>query len=63
MNRVTALLAAVALASFDQVTAWRYGVVGVLALLLLAIGIKADKPTCSALGALILALLITRPAS
>ncbi|MET7572690.1 hypothetical protein ABZT04_29935 [Streptomyces sp. NPDC005492] len=60
--RVTGLVGTVALVTFDQLARWRYGPVGVIALLLLLIGIKARNHTCSTIGAVALALLVTRPA-
>ncbi|MDC0770231.1 hypothetical protein [Streptomyces sp. HD] len=41
---------------------WRYGAPGLLALALLIVGIKVRNQTCSAIGAIALALLVSRPA-
>lgn len=41
---------------------WRFGVPGLLALALLTIGVKTRNQTCSAIGAIALALLVSRPA-
>ncbi|MFF4311733.1 hypothetical protein [Streptomyces sp. NPDC001507] len=63
IESVSAFLTTLIVVTSDQFTAWRYGVVGLVALALLAIGLKADKPACSAVGATMLALLVTRPAT
>jgi len=46
----------------QQFVQWRYGVPGLVALVLLAIGLKARNQTCSAIGAVALALMVSRPA-
>ncbi|MFI6089427.1 hypothetical protein [Streptomyces sp. NPDC051218] len=59
---VLALLAAAFAVIFEQFVQWRYGPVGIIGLLLLTIGIKAKSPTCSSIGAVVLALMMTGPA-
>lgn len=59
---VLALLAAVSVVTFEQFVQWRYGTVGIIGLLLLTVGIKAKNPTCSSIGAVVLALTMTGPA-
>jgi hypothetical protein len=46
----------------QQFLQWKYGVPGLVALALLFIGIKARNQTCSAIGAVALALMVSRPA-
>lgn len=53
-----ALLSAVFVVGFEQLVQWRYGPTGIVGLLLLTIGIKAKNPTCSTIGAVVLALLV-----
>jgi hypothetical protein len=57
-----ALLAAVFVVGVEQTVQWKYGVVGVVGLLLLTIGIKANSPAVSSAGAVVLALLVAGPA-
>jgi hypothetical protein len=57
-----AILSAVFVVGFEQFVEWRYGPSAVVGLLLLTIGIKAKSPTCSSVGAVILALMFTGPA-
>jgi len=59
---VIAFLLAVCVATLDQLARWRYGPVGIVALILLAVGLRARNHTCSTIGAVALALLVTRPA-
>ncbi|WP_432054801.1 hypothetical protein [Streptomyces sp. bgisy022] len=59
---VLALLSAVLVVTFEQLVEWRYGPAGLLGLLLLTIGIKAERPSVSSAGAVLLALLVARPA-
>ncbi|MEV0256218.1 hypothetical protein ACH4D5_16610 [Streptomyces sp. NPDC018029] len=58
-----ALLAAVVAVTVEQLVQWKYGPMGIVGLLLLTIGVKARNPTCSSIGAVVLALLVTGPAS
>ncbi|MEW2525674.1 hypothetical protein [Streptomyces sp. NPDC047071] len=57
-----ALLAAVFAVVAEQLVQWKYGTLGIIGLLLLTVGVKARNTTCSSLGALVLALLVTGPA-
>jgi hypothetical protein len=57
-----ALLSPVFVVGLEQTVQWKYGAAGIFGLLLLSIGIKAKSPAVSSLGAVILALLVTRPA-
>ena len=57
---VFALIVAVAAISFEQLIQFRFGVLGVLGLLLFTIGVKAKNVTCSCIGAVVLAMLFTR---
>ncbi|MFF2847139.1 hypothetical protein ACFVT5_12470 [Streptomyces sp. NPDC058001] len=57
-----AFLSTVFVIGFEQLVQWRYGPVGIVGLLLLTIGIKAKNPTCSSIGAVVLALLVAAPA-
>ena len=59
---VIALLAAVFAVTFEQFVQWQYGPMGIVGLLLLSVGIKAKSPTCSSIGAVVLALMMTGPA-
>lgn len=59
---VLALLAAAFAVTFEQFVQWKYGPVGIVGLLLLTVGIKAKSPTCSSIGAVVLALTMTGPA-
>ncbi|WP_367322223.1 hypothetical protein [Streptomyces sp. HUAS ZL42] len=57
-----ALLSTVFVVGLEQTLKWKYGAVGVIGLVLLSVGIKAKSPAVSSIGAVILALLVTRPA-
>ncbi|KUJ53601.1 hypothetical protein PV336_36075 [Streptomyces sp. MI02-2A] len=57
-----ALLSALFVAGFDQFVQWKYGTMGIIGLLLLTVGIKAKSPTCSSVGAVVLALMVAQPA-
>ncbi|MWA12029.1 hypothetical protein [Streptomyces sp. BA2] len=59
---VLALLAAAFAVTFEQFVQWQYGPMGIVGLLLLTVGIKAKSPTCSSIGAVVLALMMTGPA-
>jgi hypothetical protein len=59
---VLALIAAVFVVGIEQTVQWKYGSAGIAGLLLLTIGIKAKSPAVSSVGAVVLALLVTRPA-
>jgi hypothetical protein len=57
-----ALLSAVFVVGIEQTVEWKYGVTGIIGLLLLTIGIKANSPAVSSVGAVVLALLVSGPA-
>ncbi|WP_405871502.1 MULTISPECIES: hypothetical protein [unclassified Streptomyces] len=57
-----ALLSAVFVVGFEQIVSWKYGVTGIIGLLLLTIGIKANNPAVSSIGAVVLAVLVAGPA-
>lgn len=46
----------------EQLLGWTYGVSGVVGLLLLALGVTTRRPSVSSAGAVVLALLVVRPA-
>ncbi|WP_405797612.1 hypothetical protein [Streptomyces sp. NBC_01506] len=58
---VIALVLATFALGFEQLVAWHFGAMGVIALVLLSIGIKAKNPTCAGIGAVVLALLLMQP--
>ncbi|WP_217205537.1 hypothetical protein [Streptomyces sp. AC550_RSS872] len=65
MNEFAAFVTAFVTAfvfTVQQIILWRYGVLGLLALLLFAIGVKARNQTCSTIGALLLVLMLSRQA-
>ncbi|KAA0942958.1 MULTISPECIES: hypothetical protein [Streptomyces] len=57
-----ALLSALLVVGFEQFVEWRYGVSGAVGLLLLTVGLKVRSPTCSSIGAVVLALIFAGPA-
>ncbi|MBC9730270.1 hypothetical protein [Streptomyces sp. TRM68367] len=57
-----ALVSAVFVIGFEQLVQWKYGAVGIVGLLLLTIGIKANSPAVSSVGAVLLAILVAGPA-
>ncbi|WP_030545950.1 hypothetical protein [Streptomyces albus] len=57
---VFALFVAVVVVCSEQLVESRFGAVGVAGMLLLSIGIKARNVTCSCVGAVMLALLLTQ---
>jgi hypothetical protein len=57
-----ALISTAFVMGFEQIVHWRYGPAGILGLLLLSIGVRTKSPTCSSIGAVLLALLVARPA-
>ncbi|PAZ13248.1 hypothetical protein CLM62_25450 [Streptomyces sp. SA15] len=59
---VLALLSAVFVIGIEQTVQWKYGAAGIIGLLLLTIGIKAKSPAVSSAGAVVIALLVARPA-
>ncbi len=58
---VIALISAVVV-SVEQLVQWRYGAVSLIGLLLVTVGIHANRPGVSSAGAVLLALLVARPA-
>ncbi|MEV0775609.1 hypothetical protein ACIBLA_23990 [Streptomyces sp. NPDC050433] len=58
---LVALVLATFAVGFEQLVAWHFGAMGIVALILLTIGVKAKNPTCAGIGAVILALLLMRP--
>ncbi|WP_415949832.1 hypothetical protein [Streptomyces sp. KLOTTS4A1] len=59
---VIAVLGALFVLGFERLVEWQYGPMGIVGLLLLTIGIKAKNPTCSSLGAVVLAVMVAGPA-
>ncbi|MGY0068232.1 hypothetical protein ACWZEH_15690 [Streptomyces sp. QTS137] len=59
---VLALISAVLVVTLEQYVEWKYGIAGIIGLLLLTVGIKANSPGVSSAGAVLLALLVARPA-
>ncbi|MEU4683690.1 hypothetical protein [Streptomyces xinghaiensis] len=55
-----ALFVAVVVVCFEQLVESRFGAAGVVGMLMLSIGVKARNVTCSCVGAVMLALLLTR---
>jgi hypothetical protein len=58
---VQLLLSTVFTAGVEQFLQWRYGPMGLVGLVLLTVGLRARNATCSSLGVVVLALLITGP--
>lgn len=56
------LVSAVLLITVQQLVEWKFGVAGLVGLLMLTIGIRANRPGISSAGAVLLALLVARPA-
>ncbi|WP_106434179.1 hypothetical protein [Streptomyces viridochromogenes] len=44
----------------EQLVQWKLGAMGLVALFLLGVGVKARNSTCASLGAVILLLLMTK---
>ncbi|MFJ9047820.1 hypothetical protein [Streptomyces sp. NPDC102347] len=59
---VITLISAVVVVTVEQLAQWRYGAAGLLGLLLVTVGIHARRPGVSSAGAVLLALLVARPA-
>lgn len=57
-----ALLSALLVVGCEQFVEWRFGPSGAVGLLLLTVGLKAKSPTCSSIGAVVLALMLSGPA-
>ncbi|CAL9484847.1 hypothetical protein [Streptomyces pilosus] len=60
--QLLALFSAVLVISVQQLVEWKFGMAGLVGLLLLTIGIRANRPGISSAGAVLLALLVSRPA-
>lgn len=60
--RLIALFLTVCVVTVQQLSDWTYGLAGLIGVLLLLIGSRRRNATCSALAAMVLAALITRPA-
>ncbi|MGW5868930.1 hypothetical protein ACWFRJ_43080 [Streptomyces sp. NPDC055239] len=59
---VLTLLISLSTVGFEQFVQWRYGTTGIVGLLFLTVGIKTKSHTCSSIGAVVLALVLTGPA-
>ncbi|MFH8490847.1 hypothetical protein [Streptomyces longisporoflavus] len=59
---VLTLLETVLALTFEQFAHWRYGTAGLVGVLLLTVGVKVKSHTCSSIGAVVLALMMTGPA-
>lgn len=55
-----ALVVAGLAVGFDQLVQWKFGAMGVIAIAVLSIGLKARSTTISGLGALILVMLLAQ---
>lgn len=56
---VVALALTVFLIGLEQMVQWRYGAMGLVGLSLLGIGVKSKNTTCTCIGVLVLAMLLT----
>jgi hypothetical protein len=54
------LVGVVLVLGFEQLVQWKLGPMGLVALFLLGVGVKARNSTCASLGAVILLLLMTK---
>jgi hypothetical protein len=59
---LAALAAALTVAAVERYVEMRYGTAGLVGLLLLTVGHKANSPACSSAGAVVLAVTVTSPA-
>ncbi|MEW2289974.1 hypothetical protein [Streptomyces sp. NPDC047841] len=59
---VLALLSALLVVGSEQLVQWRFGGAGLVGLLLLTVGVKAESPAVSSAGAVLLAVLLAGPA-
>ncbi|GGS17958.1 hypothetical protein GCM10010252_66740 [Streptomyces aureoverticillatus] len=59
MPLIAVVVAALAI-GFEQLVQWKYGPMGVIAFVMLAVGIKAKNTTFGGIGALILVLLLAQ---
>ncbi|UUU32919.1 hypothetical protein JIX56_25270 [Streptomyces sp. CA-210063] len=62
MPAAIALVSALVVVAFQRFVEWRFGTMGIIGLLFLTIGLKANNHTCSSIGAVILALMFAGPA-
>jgi hypothetical protein len=53
------LVGVVLVLGLEQLVQWKLGAMGLVALFLLAVGLKARNSTCASLGAVILLILMT----
>jgi hypothetical protein len=58
---VIALVVATFALGIEQLVQWHFGAMGMIALVLLSIGIKGRNATCAGIGAVVLALLVMQP--
>ncbi|MEU6808954.1 hypothetical protein ABZ920_08090 [Streptomyces sp. NPDC046831] len=59
---VLALLSALLVVGVEQLVQWKYGALGIVGLITLTVGLKADSPKAVSVGAVLLALLVAGPA-
>ncbi|MEU6392891.1 hypothetical protein [Streptomyces sp. NPDC046939] len=57
---VLAILIAALAIGFEQLIQWKYGPMGIIAFVVLSIGLKAKNTTISGIGAAILVLLLAQ---
>ncbi|GAA1431041.1 hypothetical protein HCJ93_21775 [Streptomyces sp. SBST2-5] len=60
MPLVAIVLAALAI-GFEQFIEWKYGPMGIIAFVALAVGLKARNTLISGIGAVILVMLLAQP--
>jgi hypothetical protein len=58
---VLAIACAIFVVGFEQIVQSKFGVAGIVGLLLLSVGIKAKSPAVSSAGAVLLAVLLAAP--
>ncbi|GGO46628.1 MULTISPECIES: hypothetical protein [Streptomyces] len=59
MPLIAVVIAALAI-GFEQLVQWKYGPMGIIAFVMLTVGIKAKNATFGGIGALILVLLLAQ---
>ncbi|EPH46014.1 hypothetical protein ABT390_19300 [Streptomyces aurantiacus] len=59
MPLIAVAIAALAI-GFEQLVQWKYGPMGIIAFVMLTVGIKAKNAACGGIGALILVLLLAQ---
>ncbi|GHF70677.1 hypothetical protein [Streptomyces thermodiastaticus] len=57
-----AIVSALFVVCFEQLVEVKYGIVGIVGLMLLSAGLKAKSPALSSVGAVVLAMLVAGPA-